>query len=158
MVTNFYFQCHYFRFQKLCQLYWQLLNITSIRRVRYLQFFTIRISHIYLDLQCHYLCFLKLCQLLNITRQLDILKKILSGYYPDTIRIYKYLDILSLFSLTMPLSLLFDALSAILAASEQNSIRRVRNLQLFTIRISHICFDLPCHYLCFVSHTSSFKI
>ena len=85
MVTNVYFQCHYFRFQKLCQLYWQLLNITSIRRVRYPQFFTIRISHTYLDLPCHYLSFLKLCQpywqLLNITRQLDILKKLLSGYY-----------------------------------------------------------------------------
>ena len=52
----------------------------------------------------------------------DILKKLLFLYYwdtryPDTIRIHKYLDISSLFSLTMPLSLLFDALSAILAAS-----------------------------------------
>jgi hypothetical protein len=34
--------------------------------------------------------------------------------------IYKYLDISSLFSLTMPLSLLVEAFSAILAASEHN--------------------------------------
>jgi hypothetical protein len=48
--------------------------------------------------------------------------------YPDTIRIYKYLDILSLFSLTMPLSLLFDALSAILAASRYYNPDILKNL------------------------------
>ena len=42
----------------------------------------------------------------------------------------------------MQLSLLFEALSAILAASEQNSIRRIRYLQLFTIRISLYLFRL----------------
>ena len=88
-----------------------------------------------------------------------------STYPSILIRISNSLDILSLFDFSCHYLCFQKLCQPYWQLLNKKNMWRVRYLQLFTIpilsgypsiRISHIYFDLPCHNLCFVSHTGSF--